>query len=235
MDIIILCGGLGTRLKSLSKGLPKSLMTINKDVVFLDIILNEAMKLEPRKIYLSLFYKPELFIKYIKDKNLEISYVIEKKKLDTGGAIKNIINKKKISNNFIVMNGDTFLFNYNLKNFKNFFFKNKKSSILAGKIKKNIRYGSIKINDKNEVTSFGSKKNYINSIVNLGVYFFRKQDFVFKRQVFSLERDFLPKIAEQKKLLALVTNFFFIDIGIPKDLKLMRRYYSSISEKINNR
>ena len=94
MDIIILCGGLGTRLKTISKGTPKSLICIYKKTLFLDLLLKQLRNLKPRKIYLSLFYKPELFQCFIKKRNLKISYVIEKKKLGTGGAVRNILKKK---------------------------------------------------------------------------------------------------------------------------------------------
>lgn len=233
MDIIILCGGLGTRLKTISKGTPKSLICINKNILFLDIILKQLSNLRPSKIYLSLFYKPELFQDFIRKRNLKISYVIEKQKLDTGGAIQNILKKKKISNNFMVMNGDTFLHDFSLKTFLNFFRKKKKSCILIGKVKKNTRYSNIYINRNNEVISFQEKKIGANPTVNLGFYIFKKKDFNFNKETFSLERDFLPKIVKKRKLLALINNKGFIDIGVPNGLKQMKRYYSSKIKNIN--
>jgi D-glycero-alpha-D-manno-heptose 1-phosphate guanylyltransferase len=227
MDIIILCGGLGTRLKNFSKGIPKTLIPIKKNVMFLDILLRRIKKISSGKIFLSLFYKPNLFVEFLTKKNLNIDYVIEKKKLDTGGAIKNIINKKKISKSFIVLNGDTLLFNYDLKQLFKFYFLNKKSTVLTCKIKKNTRYGNIVIDKNNEIISFSEKKNNTNAIVNMGFYIFNKKDFCMKKHVFSLEKELLPKMVKEKKLMAFLTKKKFIDIGIPKDLNALKKYYSS--------
>ena len=59
MDIIILCGGIGSRISSISEGLPKALMPVGNGL-FIDILLNRLEKVS-KTIYLSLCYKPELF------------------------------------------------------------------------------------------------------------------------------------------------------------------------------
>ena len=62
MNIVILCGGKGTRLKTISKGLPKVLIPINKRpfiYFLLDTLINNGFK----KIFLLTAYKS----KFIKD------------------------------------------------------------------------------------------------------------------------------------------------------------------------
>ena len=51
VDAVILCGGLGSRLKKISKGKPKSLIKINQKNI-LCYIINELKKYNFNKIYL---------------------------------------------------------------------------------------------------------------------------------------------------------------------------------------
>ena len=62
--LIVLAGGFGTRLQSVSNGIPKALMPIS-DSVYLDLLLDRVFNFELSRVYLSLHYKPELFQKYI--------------------------------------------------------------------------------------------------------------------------------------------------------------------------
>ena len=66
IDLVILAGGFGSRMKSVSKGIPKALLPLDKGV-FLDKILNKIINFKVKDIYLSLYYKPELFEKYLID------------------------------------------------------------------------------------------------------------------------------------------------------------------------
>ena len=110
MQIVILCGGLGTRLKSISGNLPKGLLTFNKKP-FMDYLLAEVNKFSPSSLHFCLGYKSDLYLKYIS--NLKIScnvtFSIEEESnlLGTGGAIKNAISY--LNENFILQYGDSIL------------------------------------------------------------------------------------------------------------------------------
>ena len=68
MDAIILAGGFGTRIRSISNGVPKALMPIGISV-FLDLLIDRLIKYKIESIYLSLHYKPKLFFDYIYSNN----------------------------------------------------------------------------------------------------------------------------------------------------------------------
>ena len=116
-DLVILCGGKGLRLKSLTKKFPKPLLKIN-NIPFLDYLINFYQKYNFKKIYLLAGYKGNQIKKLYDKKNfnfIDIEVIIEKNEMGTGGSLLQL--KKKINNDFILINGDSFV-DYNFENFK---------------------------------------------------------------------------------------------------------------------
>jgi mannose-1-phosphate guanylyltransferase / phosphomannomutase len=132
MKVIILAGG-KTNLPGKLKNIPKSLIEINKRPL-LDYQLDLLKKHKLNDIRLSLFYKADKILKYLKKKDKKgkiggtkgkiagIEYIIGSKALGTGGAIRNAA--KDFKKDFIVINGDV-LSNFNISEF----IKNYKKSI----------------------------------------------------------------------------------------------------------
>ena len=77
IDTVILCGGLGTRLKDLTKDLPKPMVDIHGQP-FLDILINYASSFGLKRFILCSGYKAEVISKYYSKKNDGIEYVFEK-------------------------------------------------------------------------------------------------------------------------------------------------------------
>ena len=225
LDLIILCGGLGKRIRSKSKDLPKILITIEKNKPFLFYILRSIKSKNLRNIILSIGYRRKKIIEFIRDnKNLRLDYCAEEKLLGTGGAVKNIIKKKSISNPFLVINGDTF-FNFDTNKIirKSFYAKQKKSIILLKSNEKGSRYGRFEI--KNKILSKFKIKNKKKGLINSGLYLFYKNNFLLKKIKFSIEEDILPNLLKYNKLDYLInTSKKFFDIGTPKDLNRFRKF-----------
>ena len=62
LDLVILCGGKGSRLKSLTKNIPKPLLKLDR-IEFLNYIINFYQKYNFRKIYLLAGYKGNIIKK----------------------------------------------------------------------------------------------------------------------------------------------------------------------------
>ena len=107
LPVVILAGGLGTRLRPITKDIPKALIKIN-NVPFLEIQLEFLKKNGFKKIYLLISYKSdqiEKFLRINKNFGLEISLVYDGDKLlGTGGAIKKAIGD--IKDYFFITYGD---------------------------------------------------------------------------------------------------------------------------------
>ena len=160
LDLAILCGGRGTRLKELTKYNSKPLIKIN-NIPFINYIINFYKKFNFNKIYLLLGHKSYLYKKYHNQiiNSIQVECIIEKKELGTGGAISQL--KNKVLNNFLLVNGDSFL-NYNFNKFILNFEKSKsicKIGLIENKnYKSNKKLSNISIlNNKNLKFSSSSK------------------------------------------------------------------------------
>lgn len=227
MDAIILCGGYGTRLKKISKGIPKPLITINK-IPFIQYLINNLNKNGISNIYLATSYKSFLFERLFKNSN-NIHIVKEQVKVGTGGAIVNcLLKKKKITKNLLVLNGDS----YNIYNHKKFleFHKKKKSkfSILVKIGKKHKDSGNIIINKKSQAKLFLEKQKTNNKrpFFNAGIYIISKNFFLKyfpKIKYLSLEYDIIPELIKTSKVFGFQSCGQFLDIGTPKNYFLAQK------------
>ena len=220
MDIIILCGGIGSRISSISEGLPKALMPVGNGL-FIDILLNRLEKFS-KTIYLSLCYKPELFLAFLNNSKYKefVKPIIEKEPLDTGGAILNVLNNSNIESSFFVVNGDS-ISDINLRAMKNYYLRKNWAGVIGmSKVPDTARYGSIDYKD-GQVLSFIEKSGSNGSgWINNGHYIFNKDIFQKFSNRFSLEKDVLPDLVEKNILGGFVTEGDnFIDMGVPEDYR----------------
>lgn len=215
MKAIILCGGLGTRLKSVIKDIPKPMAPIDNKP-FLEFIFIYLKKQKIDEIILAVSYKYEIIQEYFKDEFLDIKvrYSIEKEPLGTGGAIKQALELAK--KDCLVLNGDTF-FDINLAKMK----LNKSKICLALKKMNDFnRYGSVELDEIGNITSFKEKQYLKQGFINGGIYLISKdifEGFILEKK-FSFE-EFLQENYKNLKARAEIFEDYFIDIGIPEDYK----------------
>lgn len=107
--VLILCGGLATRLQPITKTIPKSLVTVNNKPMLqyqLDMLQEQGI----RHVVLCVGYLGEMIKDVFGDKYKDIilEYSFDgPKQLGTGGAIKKA--HSKLSNTFFVLYGDSYL------------------------------------------------------------------------------------------------------------------------------
>ena len=227
LNIIVLAGGFGKRIQSISKGTPKPLMSIGSGV-FLDLIIEKIFEnYNNANVFLSLHFKPKLFKDYINNSPYKekIDTIIEPIPLGTGGAIKNVIDNAEISSPFITLNGDT-LSKINLESMMiEMKEKSHKAIIGISKVKNTSRYGSVYF-EKGKVKKFKEKISKGIGWINNGHYIFNKEVFVNNKGSFSLENELLPSLARKSELgVFKVNDDDFIDIGVPNDYNRLCNLY----------
>lgn len=227
--VLILAGGRGLRIKRITNQIPKPLIKFNNKTI-LTIILNNIAKYNFKKIIILAGYKGSQIYKKYHNKYFNFNKVeclIEKKRLGTFGAIINI--KKKLTQNFIVVNGDT-LFNANLENFLKFNLSKKKIVMMITKnhhYKENKKLTNLNINKKNEI-QISNKKKFINS----GVYLISKK--ILKKELgnkSSLETEIIPDLIKNKSAFGIIENKKLIDIGTNSNLSYAKKNISKEIKK----
>ena len=111
---LILCAGLGKRLKPLTLEQPKPLLKLN-NITLLENTINLIKKLGIKKILLNTHYLKSKINNYLSENKFNVSIDIiddGEQILDTGGGIANMINSTD-EENFLILNPDTLWdFNY---------------------------------------------------------------------------------------------------------------------------
>ena len=201
MDIIILAGGLGTRLRSVVSDVPKVMAPVNNKP-FLEYILEYINKFNFTNVILAVGYKSEIIEKYFKDKykRLNLIYSKETEPLGTGGAIKKAMSYSK-EENIVVINGDIIAkIDYN-KFFQSIKDNSLKNIIAIKEMTKFSRYGIVEIDEKGIVKKFKEKQYTEKGYINVGAYILNKKNFTnIPKEKFSIEKDYFEKIVDKKTI-----------------------------------
>lgn len=224
IDVVILCGGLGKRLRSVVFDQPKVLVKIGEKT-FLDILINNLLLYGLKNIILSVGYLKEQIknhFNYNYDKNCDckISFSEEEQPLGTGGALKKARPVIR-SNPFMVMNGDS-ICKVDLRNFTDFHTEKKALlSIVLVRSKTAQDYGSVTLDNSQRITNFNEKiAGRSENLINAGIYLMEKDIFSYmpEQNRFSLEYELFPKLINNR-CYGFLTESEFIDIGTPERYK----------------
>ena len=221
VEVIILAGGRGSRLKSVVDNIPKPMASI-RGKPFLEYLLKHVSKFNVRKIVFCLSYKHEAVSRHFGNRyaDIEICYSIADKPLGTGGAAKKGLCQCS-DKHVVLINGDTF-YNINLDDFFSFHVLHNSDITMSLKpMKQFSRYGSVEV-DGHRVTNFREKQFQDYGLINGGWYVigsevFSKHDM---QGFFSFERDLLENRSIALNIYAKIFKENFIDIGVPEDFKM---------------
>ncbi len=215
--VVLMAGGLGTRLQPLTNETPKPLLKVGAKPILETIIENFA-NYGFKDIIISVNYKSEMIKEYFGDGSkfgVNIAYIEETKRLGTAGALSLL--KYHINEPFFVMNGDL-LTNVNFSHLLDFHsFGNAMATMCVREFKYQIPYGVIKVsNDK--ITSI-TEKPIQTFFVNAGIYLLNPKvlEHIPKDEFYDMPTLFEKLISEQKNVLSFPIHEYWLDIGQHND------------------
>jgi dTDP-glucose pyrophosphorylase len=168
ISVVIMAGGMGTRLKPFTNILPKPLIPLGDKTILEEIMIRYA-RFGVKQFHLSINYKAEMIKAYfIGQKNpFIINYVQEKKPLGTGGSVKLLSNK--IKGSFFISNCDTIV-DADYGDIYRFHRKNKNAITLVCAIKHfPIPYGIVELENGGMMKAIKEKPE-LDFLVNTGMY-----------------------------------------------------------------
>lgn len=220
MEVIILAGGLGTRLSNTIGDKPKCLAPI-AGRPFLQYLFQYLEEQCCKKVILALGYKYTQVLEWLSNTqwNIKIETIIEKEPLGTGGAI-SLALSKCCNKDVIIINGDT-MFRVDLKAMLHEHQGNSKAAatIALKYMTQFDRYGAITLSTGKKILMFKEKEFYESGYINGGVYIVNKASLLSKSlpSKYSFEREYLEKQVAQSSIYGYISQAYFIDIGIPSD------------------
>ena len=221
---VILCGGYGTRLGSLTANTPKPLLMVG-DTPFLRILIEELVRQDIKEILLLAAFEAEQIEEFAKSlrgqlaKPVDLKVIREEKPAGTAGALAQAASE--IANRFFLLNGDSW-FDILIADVARI--EQQDSHALGGlalrKVQNGERYGTVKLTGEHIVDFCERGQNSGPALINGGVYCFNKAILDHLPYEGSLEADVLPGLAREGKLVGVERTGFFLDIGIPTDYEM---------------
>ncbi len=218
VEVIILAGGLGTRLRSAIGEVPKPMAPVDgKPFLHYQLLWLESYGVD--KVVLSIGYKAEMITDHFGQKfnGISIEYAIEKEPLGTGGAILYAM-RKTGGDRVLIVNGDTWFPVDIGRLVEEHESAAARLTIALKKMTNFSRYGTVEL-EGNRIVGFREKQEMSVGLINGGIYLMNRS-FVensVNMKKFSFEKDILEKRVETGAIAGVVFDVPFIDIGVPGD------------------
>lgn len=226
--VVLMVGGLGTRLRPLTDKTPKPMLKVGDKPILETIILN-FKKYGFTEIILSVSYKSEIIENYFGNGSkfgVNIEYVHEEKRMGTAGALGLI--SDKLDKPFFVMNGDL-LTNINFEHMMDYHVSN--SSIATMGVREydfQVPYGVVNVDGIN-IKSIEEKPVH-NFYVSGGVYVLDSKvlDFIPENEFFDMPTLFEKVIDENLKSISFPIREYWLDIGRMEEFEKANNEYHEV-------
>lgn len=222
MKALVLVGGEGTRLRPLTYTTPKQLLPV-AEVPMLERVLSGLASHGVREVVVSLGYRPDAFLSAYPGGiagGVRLSYVVEDTPLDTAGAIRFAAQEAKISERFLVVNGDV-LTDLDVSSLIEFHqSRQAQATIALVAVDDPSRYGVVPTTAEGQVEAFVEKPppgQEPTNCINAGTYVLEPEvvDLIPAGCPVSVERETFPHLAELGTLYAMRSDEYWIDTGTP--------------------
>jgi len=225
MQVVILCGGLATRLGNLAKNTPKSMIKIHEKP-FLEYQIEQLKQQNIEDIVLCVGHLQDQIKEYFgtgEKHGVSINYSTDgETPLGPIGALKKA--EPYLKDTFFTLYGDSYGFiEYDKVN--SYFEKHDKPALMTV-LKNNDKYDKSNVEIQNNiVTKYSNTKTKDMIYIDYGVSLFNKQILNdIPKNTFYSTKDLFSKISNENKLLAYEIDKRFYHIGTPEALEEFTKY-----------
>ena len=216
MQVVVLAGGVGSRLRPWTNSVPKPLLPMLDRTLLEQVIYTVPSDLID-EVVVAGGYKVEMIKSYFDsiDCDFDVRIVNETEPLGTGGALGNC--RDVVSGTFACFNGDI-ISSLDVGQLLSLHKSNGGiGSLGLWEVDDPTRFGIVGIDDENKITKFKEKPKpaeVFSNLINAGSYIFEEEIFDYMpKGKHSLERDVFPKLAEARQLNGMQFDGYFIDAG----------------------
>jgi dTDP-glucose pyrophosphorylase len=226
--VVLMAGGLGSRLSPLTDSIPKPMLHVGKKPILETIIENFA-KYGYRDIILSVSYKSHVIEDHFgngDDFGVKISYVHETKRMGTAGALS--LMRGQFSEPFFVMNADL-LTNVNFDHLHDYHESQKAMATMAVReYDFQVPYGVVNIAD-GKIISIEEKPVH-KFFVSGGIYMLNPEalNFIPDDQFFDMPSLFESLILKGASTLSFPIREYWLDIGRMSDYEKANSEYGEV-------
>ena len=220
MQAVILCGGLGERLRPYTETVPKVMLEL-KGKPILEHAINHLKNYGIDDFVLLCGYKSEYIKSHFKDGKkigVKISYSVEKEKLGTAGAVSNA--KDLITNDFILINGDI-ITNFPINELVGVFERKKKAILTL--VRPHSTFGVVEIENSQDGVKIKNfvEKPRVKEWINAGYTVIPRALIKIFPKKGDVETEVYPKLVENGEMYAFLLDdkYNWKSIDTHKDLK----------------
>ena len=221
--VVIMAGGLGSRLLPLTKETPKPMLKIG-ETPMMEIVLSQCIRSGLKNFYFAVNHLKEQIIDHFGDGTkwgVSIEYLEEEKPLGTAGALKLL--PKNFNNSLLVLNGDV-LTDLNINNLIKFHIEHdSQATICVREYLQNIPFGVVSLDGEQvlEIKEKPSFRHYING----GVYVLNPEIPKLISNGLKVDMPDLINLARGKnyKVIAYPIHEYWLDVGIPETFKQAKK------------
>lgn len=217
--VVLMAGGLGTRLRPLTDTIPKPLLPVGGRPL-LETIIESIASQGFRQIFLSVNYKAEMFEQHFGDGSsmgVQIKYLYEQDRMGTAGALGSLPEKPR--NPVIVMNGDL-LTTLNFRQLIDYHREHRaKATMAVREYSFQVPYGVVEI-DQHRLVSI-SEKPIHKFFVSAGIYVIEPDalDLIPEGQLYDMPQLFESILKRKEEAAVFPIREYWLDIGRLDDLE----------------
>ena len=221
---VLLCGGLGTRLRTLYDDRPKALVPV-AGRPFIEYVVDMLIAQGIPRIHIAAGYRANQIKEWADQQtyaDVALTVSIEPAQLGTAGGLKFTQSQLDCSMPMLVMNGDSMLMHARFDQLSSALSQRPEWSavIAAVEMRERGEYGTVELGDHDSITAFREKADRDGGWVNGGIYLMRPEIMAMipDHMPYSMEKNVFPTLSAEGKLGAVRVPGPLLDMGTPAGL-----------------